>query len=59
MDIEICIVKVFFSVVEQCNFVVNYYKMFLDELKKEILGIDWDVFLNGIGVKGVIELSVF
>ena len=28
-----------------------------DELKKEIPGIDWDAFLNGIGVKGVTELS--
>ena len=32
--------------------------MSLDELKKEIPGIDWDAFLNGIGVKGVTELSV-
>ena len=30
----------------------------MDELKKEIPGIDWDAFLNGIGVKGVTELSV-
>lgn len=58
MDIETRIAKASFSAVEQRNPATNYHKMSLDELKKEIPGIDWDAFLNGIGVKGVTELSV-
>lgn len=58
MDIEPRIAKASFSAVEQRNPAANYHKMSLDELKKEIPGIDWDAFLNGIGVKGVTELSV-
>ena len=51
------IVKMF-QLVEQRNPAANYHKMSLDELKKDIPGIDWDAFLNGIGVKEVAELSV-
>lgn len=58
MDIETRIAKASFSAVEQRNPAANYHKMSLDELKKEIPGIDWDAFLNGIGVKGVTKLSV-
>ena len=58
MDIETRIAKASFSAVEQRNPAANYHKMSLDELKKEIPGIDWDAFLNGIDVKGVTELSV-
>lgn len=58
MDIETRIAKASFSAVEQRNPAANYHKMSLDELKKEIPGIDWDAFLNGIGVKRVTELSV-
>lgn len=58
MDIETRIAKASFCAVEQRNPAANYHKMSLDELKKEIPGIDWDAFLNGIGVKGVTELSV-
>lgn len=58
MDIETRIAKASFSAVEQRNPAANYHKMSLDELKKEIPGIDWDAFLNGIGVKGVTELIV-
>ena len=58
MDIETRIAKASFSAVEQRNPAANYHKMSLDELKKDIPGIDWDAFLNGIGVKEVAELSV-
>ena len=58
MDIETRIAKASFSAVEQRNPAANYHKMSLDELKKDIPGIDWDAFLNGIGVKGVAELNV-
>lgn len=58
MDIETRIAKASFSAVEQRNPAANYHKMSLDELKKEIPGIDWDAFLKGIDVKGVTELSV-
>ena len=33
--------------------------MSLDELKKEIPGIDWDAFLNGIGVKKLKDLLLW
>ena len=58
MEIETSIAKVSLSATEQRDPAANYHKMSLDELKKEIPGIDWDAFLNGIGVKGVTELSV-
>ena len=58
MDIETRIAKASFSAVEQRNPAANYHKMSLDELKKEIPGIDWDAFLKRIGVKGVTEQNV-
>lgn len=58
MEIETRIAKASFSAVEQRDPAANYHKMTLDELKKSIPGIEWDAFLNGIGVKGVAELSV-
>ena len=58
MEIETRIAKASFSAVEQRDPAANYHKMTLDELKKSIPGIEWDAFLNGIGVKGVSELSV-
>lgn len=58
MDIETRIAKASFSAVEQRDPAANYHKMSLDELKKEIPGMDWEAFLKGIGVNGVTELSV-
>lgn len=58
MDIETRIAKASFSAVEQRDPAANYHKMSLDELKKEIPGINWDAFLSGIGAKGITELSV-
>ena len=36
----------------------NYHKMTLDEFKKLTPDMDWDTYLNAIGVKGVNELIV-
>ncbi|WP_455671569.1 M13 family metallopeptidase [Phocaeicola sp.] len=58
LEIETEIAKASYSAVEQRDPAANYHKMTLDELKKEIPGIDWDAFLHGVGIKGVTELSV-
>lgn len=36
----------------------NYHKMTREELKKEIPGIDWDVYFTTIGLPGLRELNV-
>ena len=36
----------------------NYHKMTLEELKKEIPGIDWDVYFATVGLPGVKELNL-
>lgn len=36
----------------------NYHKMTLEELKKEIAGIDWEVYFATIGLPGIKELNV-
>ncbi len=58
MKIETRIAKASFSAVEQRNPHANYHKMTVEELKKEIPGIDWDVYFNTIGLKDLKELSV-
>lgn len=58
MEIETAIAKASFSAVEQRDPAANYHKMSLDELKKLIPGIDWDLYLKSVGANGVAELSV-
>ena len=59
MEIETRIAKASFSNVELRDPAANYHKMTIDELKKTITGIDWDMFLDGVGVKGKVnEVSV-
>lgn len=59
MEIETRIAKASFSNVELRDPAANYHKMTIDELKKTISGIDWDVFFDGVGVKGKVnEVSV-
>jgi len=58
MEIETRLAKVAFSAVEQRNPAANYHKLTLDELKKEIPGLDWDAYLKAVGVKGVTSLNV-
>lgn len=36
----------------------NYHKMTLDELKKDIPGIDWDVYFATIDLQGISELNI-
>lgn len=58
MNIETRIAKASFSAVEQRNPHANYHKMTLEELKKQIPGIDWDVYFATLGLNGLKELSV-
>lgn len=58
MNIETRIAKASFSAVEQRNPHANYHKMSLEQLKKDIPGIDWDVYFSTIGLKNLNELSV-
>lgn len=58
MKIETRIAKASFSAVEQRDPHANYHKMTVEELKKEIPGIDWDTYFNTIGLKDLKELSV-
>lgn len=59
MEIETRIAKASFSNVQLRDPASNYHKMTLDELRKTIPGINWDAFLEGVGVKDKIrEVSV-
>lgn len=58
MNIETRIAKASFSAVEQRNPQANYHKMTLDELKKQIPGINWDAYLSAQGLKDVKELNI-
>ncbi|MBO5000555.1 MAG: M13 family peptidase, partial [Bacteroidaceae bacterium] len=58
MEIETRLAKKAFNAVEQRNPAANYHMLTLDELKKEIPGLDWDAYLNAVGVKGVSSLNV-
>ena len=58
MNIETRIAKASFSAVEQRDPHANYHKMSLEQLKKDIPGIDWDTYFTTIGLKDLKELSV-
>ena len=58
MEIETRLAKKAYNAVEQRNPAANYHMFTLDELKKEIPGLDWDAYLNAVGVKGVSSLNV-
>lgn len=58
MNIETRIAKASFSAVEQRDPQANYHKMTLDELKKQIPGINWDEYFAAQGLKDVKDLSV-
>lgn len=37
---------------------LNYHKMPVTELKKQVPGIDWDVYFETVGLKGLTEVNV-
>jgi len=58
MNIETRIAKASFSAVEQRDPHANYHKMTIDELKKQIPGINWDDYFSVLGLNNLSELSV-
>lgn len=58
MNIETRIAKASFSAVEQRDPHANYHKMTMDELKKQIPGINWDDYFSSLGLNNLNELSV-
>lgn len=58
MEIETRIAGPTYNNVQQRDPAANYHKMTLAQLKKEIPGIDWDVYFNTLEIKGLKELSV-
>ena len=58
MNIETRIAKASFSAVEQRDPHANYHKMTMDELKKQIPGINWDDYFSALGLNNLKELSV-
>ncbi len=58
MNIETRIAKASFSAVEQRDPHANYHKMTMDELKKQIPGINWDDYFSSLGLNNLKELSV-
>ncbi|MCD7926231.1 MAG: M13 family metallopeptidase [Bacteroides sp.] len=58
LEIETAIAKASSSKAELRDPEANYHKMTLDEFKKLTPDMDWDTYLNAIGVKGVNELIV-
>ncbi|HJE46572.1 M13 family metallopeptidase [Phocaeicola coprophilus] len=58
LEIETTIAKASFSAVQRRDPEANYHKMTYADLKKQFSGIDWDVYLKGLGVQGVEELNV-
>lgn len=58
MKIETEIAKASYEKVKLRDPHANYHKMPVEQLKKEIPGIDWDVYFATIGLNGLSELNV-
>lgn len=58
MEIETRLTKASLSAVELRDPANSYHKMTLDELKKEVPGINWDVHFKSLGIEGLKELSL-
>ena len=58
MEIETRLAKASLSAVELRNPANSYHKMTLDELKKEVPGINWDVHFQALGIDSLQELSL-
>lgn len=58
MQVETQLAKASYEKVRLRDPHANYHKMTLEELKKEIPGIDWDVYFSTIGLPTLTELNV-
>lgn len=58
MDIETRLAKASYEKVKLRDPHANYHKMSLKELKKQIPGIDWDVYFATFGLQDLTELNV-
>ena len=58
MEIETRLATASYEKIKLRDPYANYHKMSLEELKKEIPGIDWDVYFTTIGLPGLRELNV-
>lgn len=58
MEIETRIAKASKSATELRDPEANYHKMSFDDLKKQIPGLDWDVYFKSLGIKAPAELNV-
>lgn len=58
MAIETQLAKASYEKVKMRDPHANYHKMSVEELKKNIPGIDWDVYFATLGLQGIIELNV-
>lgn len=58
MAIETRLAKASYEKVKMRDPHANYHKMSVEELKKNIPGIDWDVYFATLGLQGITELNV-
>lgn len=58
LKIETMLAEAAYDNVKLRNPQLNYHKMTVAELKNQIPGIDWDVYLEASGLKGVEEVNV-
>ena len=58
LAIETRMASPFYSAVQLRDPEANYHKMTYAELKRDYAGVDWDVYFDALGIKGVGELSV-
>lgn len=58
LAIETRMAHPFYSAVQLRDPEANYHKMTYAELKRDYAGVDWDVYFDALGIKGVGELSV-
>lgn len=58
MMIETRIAKASYDNVKLRNPHANYHKMSIDELKKQVAGVDWDVYFEKVGLKGLQEVNL-
>ncbi len=58
MAIETRLAKASYEKIKMRDPHANYHKMSVEELKKNIPGIDWDVYFATLGLQGITELNV-
>lgn len=58
MAIETQIAKASYEKIRLRDPHANYHKMTMEQLKKEIPGMDWEVYFATIGLQGITELNV-